>query len=509
MMSKTISKSIAIMITAMFIGSSNLHVSAQAQLYKHQVQSGETLYQLSVKYGVSIDSILSANPSLKDKGLQTNTIILIPAIKHNDGIKGTNCRLMHKVKKKETLWGIAKQYGLNVEELLKANPDIEDKEIKKGMFLCIPYASSEIVVTQQLKPKGYDNLNVTIILPLLGKNMENERSLEFYRGFLMAVEEIKKKNINVQINTYNEPQGTMNLNEVSDKIKSTGTQMIIGPLYPQHFGEIAQLSKQISNAKWVIPFSSKYENLKTTPNVFLLNTPIELKAQIAGDLITKSFKGAKVVFLHENAGNEISFSTALRNHLVKKNFDIADLPNGYSINQLKSLANSKKRTIFIPETSEIKEVNNIIDKMKALRAEYPGGNFALMAYPEWLDLQGISRTDLFKIDTYVFNNHFYNPYSSATQRKISEYNLWFRTQPLNISPRMFLLGYDAGIKLLTGLKLYGKDYAQQNIETTGLQQNIAFIQVSQNSGYVNNSMYFIHYRTTGVIDLITDANYSK
>ena len=151
---KTIKKLIAVGLAAIFFISGGLSASAQTQMYRHHVQAGETLYQLSVKYGVSVESIQSANPALKEKGLQSNTVVLIPVVEHKDGIKGTNCRLMHKVKKKETLWGIAKQYGLTVEDLLKANPDIENKEIKKGMFLCIPYASSELVAVQQEKAKG-------------------------------------------------------------------------------------------------------------------------------------------------------------------------------------------------------------------------------------------------------------------------------------------------------------------------------------------------------------------
>lgn len=163
------------------------------------------------------------------------------------------------------------------------------------MFLCIPYASSELVAVQQEKAKGYEKLNVTLVLPLLNKKLEGERSVEFYRGFLMAVDEIKKKNIDIQVNAFDEPQSAQSFADVAAKIKATNPQMIIGPLYPQHFGDMTQLSKQLPDVKWVIPFSSKYEDLKTTSNVFLLNAPIEQKAQIVASLFAKTFKGAKAV----------------------------------------------------------------------------------------------------------------------------------------------------------------------------------------------------------------------
>ena len=46
----------------------------------------------------------------------------------------TKWREMHKVKKKETIFGIARDYGLTVDQLMKANPEMSQPgyELKKG-----------------------------------------------------------------------------------------------------------------------------------------------------------------------------------------------------------------------------------------------------------------------------------------------------------------------------------------------------------------------------------------
>lgn len=481
---------------------------SQTQMYKHNVQTGETLFQISTKYGVDIESILAANPSLKKDGLKANTAIFIPIVDHKDGIKGTNCRLMHKVQKKETLWGIAKKYGITIEELLKANPDIqsENQGIKKGTFLCIPYASSEIVTLKELQTKGYDKINITLLLPLLNKNIECERSVEFYRGFLMAVEDMKKQNINIQINTFDEPNNGVSISDICEKIKKTNPQMVIGPLYPSHFKEIATLCKQNNNLKWVLPFSSKCEEVKNLHNVFLINAPVSVKAEFAAKLFTKNFNKAKVVFLHENNGSELAFSTFFRQKLQQTNFEIIDLLAGYTENLIKNLIKENNNLIFVSETSEENQVNSIVKLLSRMRQDYANKKFALFAHPDWLNLPNISANDLSKIDTYIYNNHFYNPYSNKTKELISSYSTWFKTQPLNITPRMCLLGYDMAIRLIEGLKEYGKDYNSQIIKTPSLQQNIQFIQYYKDAGYVNNSLYFIHYRPNGIIDLISNTN---
>ena len=53
-------------------------------------------------------------------------------------------RGQHKVKKKETIFGISRAYELTVDELIKANPEMSTPgfELKKGMVLNIPYPKS-------------------------------------------------------------------------------------------------------------------------------------------------------------------------------------------------------------------------------------------------------------------------------------------------------------------------------------------------------------------------------
>ena len=57
-----------------------------------------------------------------------------------------NIREQHKVKKKETVFGISRAYGLTIEELINANPEMKQQgyELKKGAVLNIPYPKSVI-----------------------------------------------------------------------------------------------------------------------------------------------------------------------------------------------------------------------------------------------------------------------------------------------------------------------------------------------------------------------------
>ena len=51
---------------------------------------------------------------------------------------------LHKVKRKETIFGIARDNGLTVEELIRANPEMNTPgyELRKGDYIKIPFPSA-------------------------------------------------------------------------------------------------------------------------------------------------------------------------------------------------------------------------------------------------------------------------------------------------------------------------------------------------------------------------------
>ena len=51
---------------------------------------------------------------------------------------------LHKVKRKETIFGIARENGLTVQELIDANPEMKlpGYELKKGDYIKIPFPSA-------------------------------------------------------------------------------------------------------------------------------------------------------------------------------------------------------------------------------------------------------------------------------------------------------------------------------------------------------------------------------
>lgn len=99
----------------------------------HYVRQGETLFSIANSYGVALNSLIDVNPQIKDPNvIDVGQKIAIPRRPNGD-------MAVYTVKQGDTLYKIAKKYNLTVESILNANPSIENADmIYPGETLNIP-----------------------------------------------------------------------------------------------------------------------------------------------------------------------------------------------------------------------------------------------------------------------------------------------------------------------------------------------------------------------------------
>ncbi len=99
----------------------------------HQIGERETLYAISKRYGTPITSILEYN-NTADAGLEIGQILKIPYVPKAKAKSGD--ATLHKVAPKETLYSIAKLYNVTVDEL-KAWNNLKDGAISTDQELIV------------------------------------------------------------------------------------------------------------------------------------------------------------------------------------------------------------------------------------------------------------------------------------------------------------------------------------------------------------------------------------
>jgi len=96
----------------------------------HVVEKGQTIYGIARTYGVPFESILAANGIEDPRRILPGTRLVIPS--------------SHRVAKGETLYGIARAYGVPLEDILKVNKLAPNSLIKPGDLLVIPGAAVRV-----------------------------------------------------------------------------------------------------------------------------------------------------------------------------------------------------------------------------------------------------------------------------------------------------------------------------------------------------------------------------
>ncbi|MGM7636615.1 LysM peptidoglycan-binding domain-containing protein [Bacillus sp. Hm123] len=93
---------------------------------RHTVQSGESLWQIAQKYGVSVAAIAQANGMSSTAILNPGMVLFIPP-------------RTHTVQRGENLQQIAQRYGITVQEMIRANQIQNPNLISQGAVLVIPF----------------------------------------------------------------------------------------------------------------------------------------------------------------------------------------------------------------------------------------------------------------------------------------------------------------------------------------------------------------------------------
>lgn len=112
--------------------------SLTAQNYQqHTVDKGETVSSISEKYNISKNELLALNPDAKN-GLKRGSIILIPADSKLLTQKKITKYKTHKVRRKETLFSLAKEYGVTILDIKESNKELYSSSLNKGSEIRIP-----------------------------------------------------------------------------------------------------------------------------------------------------------------------------------------------------------------------------------------------------------------------------------------------------------------------------------------------------------------------------------
>ena len=421
----------------------------------------------------------------------------------------SNIREMHKVKKKETLFGIARDNGLTVQELIDANPEMNTPgyELKKGDFIVIPYPKSKVEPAAKVVPgKLVDkktSIRLGVMLPLHNDNGDGRRMVEYYRGVLMAVDSLKHTGMSVDVFAWNVSEDANITKFLNDKNAST-CDIIIGPLYSKQVAPLASIASK-HDIKVLIPFSINAPELFTNSNLFqVYQSPTDINEATINKFLQR-FAGYNTVIIdcNDTTSKKGIFTMGLRRRMET-------MGREYNITNLKSSEpyfakafSKNKPNVVILNTGRSPELNLAFAKLNNFSVNNPDVDITMFGYTEWMMYTKYDIDNYYKYNVYIPATFYLNPLSSSTDRIMTKYRWNFHTDMMQALPRFAVTGFDHAMFFLKGFYKQGKKFtgAPGSVGYIPVQTPLKFEKIA-NGGYRNTSLLFVHYKPTHQIETI-------
>lgn len=332
-------------------------------------------------------------------------------------------------------------------------------------------------------------VNVGVMLPLHDVDGDGRRMVEYYRGMLLAIEDLKHEGLNVNVHAWNvnidaDPRSTLLQNG------ATECNIIFGPLYTKQVKAIGEFCNAY-NIKMVIPFSISGDDVDKNPTIYqVYQSPVEITNKTI-EQVSNYFKDYHPVFIdcNDSTSKKGTFTFGLRKVLDKNKVEY-NITNLNSSPEFFAKAFSlTKPNLVILNSGHSPELTKALNKLDALVAANSNVQVTLFGYTEWLMYSKLNKDRFAKYNTFIPSNFYFNEASAKTQEITRRYKERFGNEMMYALPRFGMTGYDHAMYFIGNRRQW-------------LQTPLNFIK-QPNGGYRNKAFMFVHYKTNGSIEALS------
>lgn len=513
----------------------------------HTVERGETLYAISRRYEIPIQTIIEDNPTLDPIHLRLGERILIRRKQIGSEDKagtqqqweayrnslnsvaeaGTSYHIVHPG---ETFYSLSRRFGITEEELGRLNGGLKAADLKAGAMIKVPGEASpepaaDLADTLSLPAdagryiderveeidfralRSDQPLDVALLLPLAVNGQPNANYLEFYQGFLLGLEELKEQGRGaVNLTLYNTAHDQLKVQQIVGSESFASTDLIVGPVYEDELKPVVDFAEANS-----VPVVSPLANLSAveSPTLFQLAPAAENKYDKIGNLID----GGRDIYLIYASANDGEFEKEILAELEGKprysytysyNQRSIFTPRDASspaISDMADVLKGERPCLFIVLANSETDVDRILGTISSANTSIvergtKSAQYVVLGTSRWGRFNNIDHTSFFNNNVVMISTYHAKRDSEAVRDFDSRYIETYGMLPSLYSYR----GYDAAMIFVAGMRS-DIEYRMLDKRYAPLQTEYKFRQTGEGGRYVNQEWMRVNYNSNYTITL--------
>jgi LysM repeat protein len=531
----------------------------------HRVEANDNVYSLSKKYGVSEELIYRYNPESRTS-IRLGEIIRIPVTvqpNETDNVlryRRQPAETRYRVRQGDTLYRIAKTYDVSVKSLILANPELR-WGLKTGQEIRIPqpgdtrltithpepdsvytisefgelprYVCDSIIASAGMRPP----VKVVLLLPFFAKENQEDNLIffgdtleaqqrqkknrlkgrvaaEFYEGFLLSVDTLRRTGINISLFVYDTEGDTIRVKQILRELDIVEPDVIIGPFSQEQVKLVSRFSFE-RKIPFVPPLATYDSLYLKNPYLFRVIPSSAAEEQLCAEYIARSANKNIILAYKDNLKTKPEADRLKRDLFTQiasegNSFDTLRLKEVYindslAINIEKALDDSIINLVYIISSYE-PDVINVLARLHFMMREH---DIEVFGKPAWQKFDNVRIDVMHELQVTVFSPFYINYNDYAVRQFVKKCRNVLKYEPYMTTStgtgiNYTYLGYDLGLYFIGSLYNYGEhicdcaeytqsrllmsDYHYQRNRLTGVNENTSFRFILYNKSYIQEEL---------------------
>lgn len=405
----------------------------------------------------------------------------------------------HKVLQHETMYSISKRFMVSIETIMKEN-NLSSTTLSTGQILKIPVRQERIEklvikpVPPAYDPNGTDPIDfevkdrykIAVIVPFFlehGKGYSeyiSDVATQFYMGSTLAIDTLKELGLNADIQYYDSKRDSATVMKILNTPGFENTDLVIGPFFPITQKLVSEYCKE-NAIRMVTPVSSETSLLEGNRLVYsAVPSSITLMEQLA-DYIAENHSSDRIIFVKPVKEEDMPLYEAFRDayNRAESSGSKAAL-NETTVQGMKNFMTKSSDNVFIYPCENRHYAEKFFNEVSVSNFRAKKDGIIIYGTKKWVDFTGVHNSYKNDLNMRFSSPNFVDYYTDKMINMNKAYRALYKTD----FSKMAIQGYD--------VMLYSCSHFLMNDTPVNLLMNdFNFVQIDEGDGYENKHIYVI------------------